>query len=128
MATKVTKTTSKNSKLFGNKTKTVEKDTGRMTGRQKTKQGMSKNAVVTTLGSEAAATVLNATREREKTKREEAKNRSNNYIAAINKWNGILKSTPDNAEGTDPGMEGSSSNSTSTGTNPGDGDGGFKGW
>lgn len=126
MAKQTTKTVTKTVKNPSGTTKTkttTTKDSSQLTGRQRTKmekiekKGRIANqaASVAALGEAAAgATSAAISKEKEKTARE--RERQATYRTAINKWNGILKSTPEAAEGTNPGQEGSMSGTSSTGS------------
>lgn len=124
MATKTTTTKSTKNKNGTKKTTTKVKDTSIKTGRQQTalekKKLSNQGAAVATIGETIGGLVTTETNKaREATKREEARQKT--YQSAINKWNGILKSTPEAAEGTNPGQDGDNNQNNSTGTNPWEG-------
>lgn len=105
-------------------TKTVEKDTAKKTGRQKTKSDLGKNKTQAAIAGETLATAGGAIASRHNADVEKERDRQKTYRAAIEKWNGILKSTPQAAEGSNDPMEGSisgqpsESQETNTGTTP----------
>lgn len=113
--------------------KTVVVDTSKKSARQQirsekisTKAGLSKNAATLGVATEAIAGLTQAHHDRQETERQKSADRAKTYQAAINRWNGILKSTPDSAEGSNEGLEGTSNaqgSNNSTGTNPE-----FSGW
>lgn len=121
-------TIKKTTKTTGNKTTTKVKDTSKLTGRQqvsrekaKTKATMSKNAAITATAGEAIAGATTIAGQHYDAQKAASRDRNRTYQEAINKWNGILKSTPESAEGTNPALEGTSNkqgSNNSTGTNP----------
>lgn len=122
--TKVVKTTKGTTKTM--------KDTSQLSGRQQIKKTKIENAgknartkMVLGTGAEAAGTIASTvgsgviSKHTAEVQKEQA--RQQTYQAAINKWNGILKSTPNEADGTNPGMEGTSNkqgSNNNTGSNP----------
>lgn len=130
MAT-TTKTVTKTVKRPGKTVKTTKTtDSGKQTGRQqyKTRRAeikgkMSTQGAALAAGGEIAGTVATTVTSKHNAEVQKERARQQTYQAAINKWNGILKSTPVEAEGTNPPEEGTSnktSGATSTGTNPND--------
>lgn len=108
--------------------KTKVKDTSKLSGRQQvkmkkleTKAGMSKNAMATAIAGELTGAITGSVAAHEQGQTERARYQNNAMNEALNKWNGLLKSTPNEADGTNPGMEGTSNaqgDNNSTGSNP----------
>lgn len=130
MARKVT-TVTKTAKN-GRKTTTVMKDTGALSGKQKTsryktteknetkrnKRQMSADAQKSTRHAATAAAAMDVMNNRTKAEKEVKLAKEKTYQKAIDKWNGILKSTPGAADGTNEALEGEGGGSNNTGTTP----------
>lgn len=116
MAVKKITTKSTNTK---NGTKTVKKikDTSLKTGRQQNKQSKTIGTHATAITGEIVSGEVAKNSDKERTKRHIATANANAYQAAINKWNGILKSTPEAAEGTNEPIQGNLFGSNTTGDN-----------
>lgn len=116
MAKRVTTIKTKTTPKGKTRTTTV-KDTSKKTGKMLHKETMGKmsnQAAATAISGEAAATAAStvATKEREATKRAEAKYDA--VRAAIDQWNGVINSQSPAAEGTGDAQEGTTGSSNWT--------------
>lgn len=120
MAKKVTKEVNYTTPSGKQVKKTSTVDTSKQTGRQKTrieKKELSNNAKQTAIVGEVAASAASTAQSKHSAEVQKERERQKTYQAAINKWNGILKSTPEPVEGSNDPMEGSSGAGNTTGDN-----------
>lgn len=125
-------TINKTSKDGLTKTKIV-KDTSKKSGRQQLrsekiarKQAFNDNARRTAIAGELSTAAASSVAAKYNAQAEKERERNKTYQAAIAKWNGILKSTPDPTEGSNDPIQGSNGSGKDTGSNQ-DNDS-YQGW